>query len=66
LSRFYLPWFEYVQEIPGMALLIYNDWGYDLIEGYKAMSVVKLQKLTFIGLLFSRCYSGRAIILTLS
>lgn len=44
LPRFYLPSFEYLQKIPGMALLVYSDRGHGEIKGIVAKNVVKLKK----------------------
>lgn len=44
LPRFYLPGYDYLQKIPGMALLILDDLAYGERKGIEAKAVVKLKK----------------------
>lgn len=44
LPKFYLPGYEYLQKIPGAALLVANDRGYGEAKGIIAKAVVKQKK----------------------
>lgn len=44
LPKFYLPEYEYLQKIPGAALLIWHDRGYGQVEGEIALKVTKQKK----------------------